>query len=92
MVKTAADYGPDNPRDWDPNHPSLKSSLAPHETAGVLRMHRAGKKGAELMKLLRLRGTKLMNQMQKALDAELGAAKAGRDIYDALIDIPKEKT
>lgn len=91
MVKTE-ELGPDNPRDWNPNHPMLKSTGAPHETGGVLRMHRAGKTGAELMKLLRLRGTKLMNQMQKALDDEAEAHCAGRPIHDALINIPKEKS
>ena len=91
MVKTE-EFGPDNPRNWDPNDPMLKSSLAPHETGGVLRMHRAGKTGAELMKLLRLRGTKLMDQMQRAMDAESAAHRAGRPIHDALINIPKEKS
>ena len=77
--------------DWDPNDPMLKSSLAPHETVGVLRMHRAGYKGAETMKLLRLRGTQLMRSLQKAMDEETEAHRAGRPIHDALINIPKEK-
>lgn len=74
---------------WDPNHPSLRSPIAPHETACVLRMHRAGYKGRATMKILKLRGTRLMNQMQRALDAETHAARAGRPIHDALID-PKK--
>ncbi|ASR86169.1 hypothetical protein SEA_BOBSWAGET_64 [Mycobacterium phage BobSwaget] len=77
--------------DWDPNHRLLKSTAAPHETAAVLRMHRANWKGADIMKLFKLRGTKLMKQMQKALDDETRAAHAGRPIHDALINIPKEK-
>ncbi|AXH46805.1 helix-turn-helix DNA-binding domain protein [Mycobacterium phage Acolyte] len=70
---------------WDPNHPSLKSPIAPHETAGVLRMHRAGYKGADIMKILKLRGTRLMSQMQRALDEETRAGHAGRPIHDGLI-------
>lgn len=72
--------------------PILKSPLAPHETAGVLRAHRAGHQGSKLMKMLNLRGMRLMNEMKKAMDAESEAGKAGRPIYDALINIPKEKS
>ncbi|AEL17891.1 hypothetical protein TRIXIE_69 [Mycobacterium phage Trixie] len=71
---------------WDPNHPMLKSTAAPHETAAVLRMHRAGYKGADIMKLFKLRGTRLMKQMQRALDEETRAANAGRPVHDAVID------
>ncbi|AFI24981.1 hypothetical protein [Mycobacterium phage SWU1] len=54
-------------------------------------MHRAGYKGRATMKILKLRGTRLMNQMQRALDAETHAARAGRPIHDALIDPKKVK-
>ncbi|QXO13347.1 hypothetical protein SEA_TROOPER_70 [Mycobacterium phage Trooper] len=77
--------------DWDPNHRLLRSTAAPHETAAVLRMHRAGYKGADIMKILKLRGTRLMKQMQKALDDETRAAHAGRDIHDAKITVEKNK-
>ncbi|QDP44651.1 hypothetical protein SEA_NOTHINGSPECIAL_67 [Mycobacterium phage NothingSpecial] len=77
--------------DWDPNHPLLRSTAAPHETAGVLRMHRAGYKGADIMKLLKLRGTRLMKQMQRALDEETRAAHQGRDIHDAKITTERNK-
>ncbi|AAC18509.1 hypothetical protein SEA_LAKES_74 [Mycobacterium phage Lakes] len=70
-------------KDWDPNDPKLKSPYAPHETAAVLRMHRVGFKGAHTMKLLKLRGTQLMNQIQRAMDAEQAAHRAGRPIHDA---------
>ncbi|ASJ79781.1 hypothetical protein KIY85_gp69 [Mycobacterium phage Heffalump] len=76
---------------WDPNHPLLRSPAAPHETAAVLRMHRAGYKGAQIMKILKLRGTRLMSQMQKALDDETRAAHAGRDIHDAKITVERNK-
>ncbi|ASZ75236.1 hypothetical protein PBI_MISSWHITE_70 [Mycobacterium phage MissWhite] len=77
--------------DWDPDHPMLKSPLAPHEAAGVLRMRRNGYKGAQIMKLLKLRGTRLMNQMQRAMDAEQVAHRAGRPIHDARIDPKRVK-
>jgi hypothetical protein len=78
-----AEYGPDNPRDWFPDHPGLTATDAPHETAGVLRIRRTGRPGSEIMKLLKLRGTALMNQMQKAMDDENRAARAGRPIFDS---------
>lgn len=79
------EFGPDNPRNWDPNAPELTSLDAPHETAAVLRMQRAGKKGVEIMKLLRMRGTALMDELRHAMDSESDAAEAGVDIYDAPI-------
>lgn len=85
MVKTAQDYGPDNSREWDPDSPLLKSPMAPHETAAVLRMQRAGYPGSSIMKTLKLRGTALMNQMQKALNEETRASGHGRDVHDSLI-------
>lgn len=88
MVKTAQ-YGPDSPREWDPNHPSL-SAAAPHETAAVMRMSRAGRPGSEIMKTLRLRGTRLMSMLQKAMDDESRAFERGVPIYDALIKSKKE--
>lgn len=78
-----AEYGPDNPRDWDANHPSLRDPRAPHETSGVLRMHRAGKSGADIMIALKLKGTALMRMMQRAMDDETAAERDGRQIHDA---------
>ena len=79
------EYGPDNPRDWDPNAKDLRSRKAPHETGGVLRMHRNGLKGAEILKKLpKMRGTQLMSEMQDALDAETDAKEAGVPIHDAI--------
>ncbi|QGJ94835.1 hypothetical protein SEA_BLINN1_75 [Mycobacterium phage Blinn1] len=72
--------------DWNPNDPILKSPYAPHETGGVLRIHRSGYRGSQVMKILKLRGTKLMKQMQKALDDETRASAQGRPIHDAAID------
>lgn len=71
--------------DWDPNHQLLKSPQAPHETAGVLRMQRAGYPGAEMMKTLKVRATSLVKQLQNAMEEENKAHQAGRPIHDALI-------
>ncbi|AEJ93363.1 hypothetical protein SEA_KIPPER29_71 [Mycobacterium phage Kipper29] len=77
--------------DWNPDDKILKSPLAPHESAAVLRMHRAGHKGADTLKILKVRATKLMKQMQRALDEETRAAHAGRPIHDAKIDPKRAK-
>ena len=83
---TAEDeYGPDSPRNWDPNAIELRSLEAPHETGGVLRMHRNGLKGAEIMKKLKLKGAALMSEMQDAMDAESDAKEVGVPIHDASI-------
>jgi len=84
MDKTL-DGTPEEPRDWDPNHPMLKSPLAPHETAGVLRMQRAGWPGKQIAKLLNLGGIALMESIQAGIDAEGEANRLGRPIHDAVI-------
>lgn len=71
--------------DWDPNHRLLKSTAAPHETAAVLRMQRAGWKGADMLKLFKVRSQNLVRQMQRALNAETEAGHAGRPIHDARV-------
>ncbi|ALA48171.1 hypothetical protein AU152_gp58 [Mycobacterium phage Phlei] len=73
------------PRDWDPDDPMLKSPLAPHETAAVLRMQRAGFSGMETMSLLNMRATQLMGAVKKAMDDEQRAFNAGIPIHDDLI-------
>ncbi|AGT14322.1 hypothetical protein ADZZY_74 [Mycobacterium phage Adzzy] len=80
---------PENPGPWDPNHPMLKSPYAPHETAAVLRIKRTGIPGPELMKLLKLKGTRLMSQIQRAMDQETEAHRRNLPIHDALIAATK---
>lgn len=65
----------------DPNDPLLAAPAA-HETAGVLRMQRAGIPGPEIMRMLNLRGTELMKQLQRGLDQETIAHQRGLPIYD----------
>lgn len=85
-MNKSEEFGPEDPRPWDLSHPSL-GSPSPHETAGVMRIHRTGKSGADLMVTLRMKGTALMKELQKAMNEEDAANKAGRPIHDA--GIPK---
>lgn len=75
-------YGPDNPRDWDPNHRTLTSAYAPHETAAVLRCLQAGNVGEKLFKIFKrsYRGSQLSEAIQKALDEETKARDMRREI------------
>lgn len=86
MVKTDDGYGPDNPRNWDPNHPQLRSPLAPHETSAVMRAQRAGYRGTELVKLMRMPALKVVRALEKALDEEGAATRQSRPIHDSLIE------
>lgn len=76
------EYGPDNPRDWDPNHRTLKSAYAPHETAAVLRCIQAGNTGQKLFKIFKrsYKGSALMTAIQNALDQETRARDMGLEI------------
>lgn len=83
------------PINWEINDQTYKllmSEHAPHETAGVLRIHRAGMPGAVIAKTFKYRGILLMRAMQKALNQEGEASRRRLPIHDALINIPKEKT
>ncbi|QBJ00255.1 hypothetical protein SEA_PHARAOH_67 [Mycobacterium phage Pharaoh] len=78
-------YGPDNPREWDPNHRTLSTRHAPHETSGLVRMHRAGHSGQQIMKLMKIKARELTKHFGAEIDAEQAAHAQGRQIYDALI-------
>lgn len=82
MVKTIPESSPDEPRDWDPNHQLLKSVGAPHETAAVLRMNRAGWAGEEIIVMLGFRGSELVDKMRLGLNQETAASKRGLAIHD----------
>lgn len=75
-------YGPDNPRPWDPNDVRLKSKYAPHETGGVLRMQRVGFTGSEMTKMFRVSPAKLMSDIRNQLNAEDDASKRNKPIHD----------
>lgn len=75
----------DEPNEWNPDHPILKSPLAPHETAGVLRMDRAGWPAAIILKTVGTNGSKLMHAFLEGRRQENTAKQQGRDIHDALL-------
>lgn len=67
------------------DHPSLVAKDAPHETRGVLRMHRAGWTGAMMCKAFGIAQPNLTSQLRDGLDEEGSAAAAKRPIYDARV-------
>ena len=79
-------YGPDNPRPWDPNHPSLHSPMAPHETRATLRLKEAGWNGDKMREVLKMRGTKLINSLKRGMDEETEAHAAGRLIVGGTVE------
>lgn len=68
----------------DPNDPSLTDPSAPHEVAGVLRMHRAGLSARDIKKTLKypIIGTRIVDELNTAIHQETEADHAGRSIYD----------
>ncbi|QGJ90213.1 hypothetical protein PBI_SHEAKEIRA_67 [Mycobacterium phage SheaKeira] len=78
---TGTTYSPENPRDWDPNHPLLQSRGAPHETNGVMRVHRAGRTGNDLRQELKMKPMAISKALSRAMDEEQTAAKQNRDIF-----------
>jgi hypothetical protein len=75
--------------DWNPNDPALTAEKAPHETAGLLRWHRANVPPKEIMSMLRLRGTKLIASLERAHLQELEAERRGLEIHSAVM--PEEE-
>lgn len=71
--------------DWNPDDPLLKAIRAPHETAAVMRWHRAKVPSQEIMKLLGYRGTRLIKSLETAAEQEQAAHERGLEIHDALI-------
>ena len=70
---------------WSTKDPSLLRGDAPHETRAVMRLHRAGWPGMEVTRLLKIRPTQLMHQLQLSLQEEGAAHREKRVIYDALV-------
>ncbi|AKQ07648.1 hypothetical protein SEA_SMEADLEY_80 [Mycobacterium phage Smeadley] len=72
------------PDDINPNDPLLKADDAPHETAAVMRMHRAGFTPTETRRTLKYSGigTRLQRELEQAIESESVAHRAGREIHD----------
>ncbi|QFG04643.1 hypothetical protein PBI_KEZIACHARLES14_69 [Mycobacterium phage Keziacharles14] len=81
MKDSGTTYSPENPRPWDPNHPLLKSGGAPHETNGVMRVHRAGFSGKFIMKVFKMGARSVSKSLEKAMEEEQIAARQRRDIH-----------
>lgn len=72
----------------DPDDRSEREILTqpgPHETAGVLRMHRAGMPGPLIAKTLGMSSRQLVDEIRLALEDELEATRKGLPIHDAKI-------
>lgn len=69
-------------KERDPNDPILKSNLAPHETRATMRMHRAGWPGGEIVKVLKIKGTALVESMKQAMEEEGIAHRSNLPIHD----------
>lgn len=69
---------------WSTADPAL-TATAPHETGGLLRAQRGGLDGSQMIKLFRMKGTKLMAALQKARADEISAAGKGLPIHDERI-------
>lgn len=73
----------------DPNHELERGKLAPktapHETAAVMRMHRAGFTGPQICDTLGMSLRELKHEMKLALDLEGEAGLLGLPIHDARV-------
>lgn len=83
------EFGPDNPRAWSTDHPSLKRR-GPYEPTAIVRAQQLGHRGQELMKLLKLRGSQLMQQLEQGLEEYRGAEAQRRKIHDAYMKVGQE--
>jgi hypothetical protein len=61
---------------------SITDHRAPHETAAVLRMHRAGFSAPQICGLLKMSKHQLIHELNLAIDEEVDAHKAGLPIHD----------
>jgi hypothetical protein len=66
----------------------LTSPEAPHETAAVLRMHRAGIPVPRICAILGISKQQLIHEMNAAVDDETHAGRAGLKIHDATVAPP----
>lgn len=86
MSITSIRHTPDNPREWNPNEPLLKSPYSPHEPALVLRMEQAGWPAPQITKALKIGGTQLVDQLYKARKELDQARLINRSVHLAVCD------
>lgn len=64
----------------------LTDPRAPHETAAVLRLHRAGWPAPKICGLLKISKDQLVHELNRAIDDETQAGLAKLPIHDATYD------
>lgn len=78
---------PGDPREWDPNHPSLFDSKAPHEVGAVLRMIQHRVNGPDVAKRLKISKKQAIHEMRLNLDDQQDAAMRKVPIYNDTVVI-----
>lgn len=82
---TTPSYGPENPRPWDPNDPTLTATTGViHEAGGVLRASKTYK-GETLLKLLNKSQHKVVLEMARDQEQERVAVAAGRTVWSGTV-------
>lgn len=73
------------PPEFDADDPEVNDAKSPHETAGILRMHRARWPARRVMEMFKIEEDTLLSLMRIAVADEQAARNAGRPVHDALI-------
>lgn len=66
---------------WNPDDPAL-TKPGPHEVGGIIRAHQNGFSANAQRKMLGLKGTEFIRQMQKQVDDKKAAEMAGLPIHE----------
>lgn len=74
-----------NPFESNPDDITLTVRKAPHETAAVLRLYRAGMIPPAICRVLGMSKRQLQHELQSALDDESEAHRLGLPIHDAAV-------
>lgn len=78
---------PDNPRNWNPDDPTLDGSrtgydeTSPHELPAILRMHRNGWPGPKILEHFKANPMRFQRDYYKGLGDENRAAAANRPMH-----------
>ena len=73
-------------KEWNPDDPVLSSAKAAHETAAIMRWHRAHVPSKTIMLMLGLSGTKLVKKLEQASYDEKQAEAKGLEVHAPFID------
>ena len=89
-------YGPDNPRNWTTDHPTLMSPLVPsrlpgvpHETAGMVRAAMGGNSKDILMSVFKLTPNRLRYIQEQGLGVRQRAERLGHPIHEPRYQEPQ---